>query len=137
MASGVIVNGTALRDVAAMENHHRTGLLGGIAAVLSLLGGCGGGGEAGAPPPAATVPVSRPQQPPPPIPDWSGYFVGTITIAGQIHFADALITEERELRLYVGGPGAASGAIQYPRPASSIQFIGLANLGANSGSATG
>jgi hypothetical protein len=106
-----------------------------------LLVACGGGGGNGEAPPSAPVPISQPgpqpQPLPPPLPGWRGYFVGTARVGGISHFADALITEQGELRLYVGAPDVMSGVLQLPRPTSSAQFVGLASLGTDRGTATG
>jgi hypothetical protein len=106
--------------------------------LLQLLAACGGGG-AGEPGVGATTgPSGVPAVPPPPqTQTWIGHYVGTVKIAGVTYFADAVLTQDGLLRLYVGGPGSDTGAIQITRPASSAQFVGTLEIRAAQGSGNG
>jgi hypothetical protein len=107
--------------------------------LAQLLAACGnGGGEPGV---GATIgPSGVPAVPPPPQTQtltWIGHYVGTVKIAGVSYFADAVLTQDGLVRLYVGGPGDNTGAIQMTRPASSVQFVGAIEMRAAQGSGSG
>jgi hypothetical protein len=53
-----------------------------------------------------------------------GRYVGTVRIGDGQFFGDALLTEDGAIRLYVGGPYVASGALQATRPSGSSQLVG-------------
>jgi hypothetical protein len=94
--------------------------------LASLLAACGGGGEGvGAPASsqAAVSPPAAPNAPPPAFP-WTGHFVGTVEVAGQLLFGDAYLTTDGSVRLYIGGPYTDSGALQKTVPARSEQLVG-------------
>ena len=57
-------------------------------------------------------------------PDSHGRYVGTVTIGGVDYFGDALLTVDGAIRLHVGGPYSATGALQSTRPETSAQFVG-------------
>jgi hypothetical protein len=61
--------------------------------------------------------------------EWSGHYVGAVTIAGATYFGDAVVTRDGAIRLYVGGPYSDSGALQMVRPESSEQFVGTIQAG--------
>lgn len=56
--------------------------------------------------------------------EWSGHYVGAVTIAGTTYFGDAVVTQDGAIRLYVGGPYDDDGVLQTVRPESSEQFVG-------------
>jgi hypothetical protein len=91
-----------------------------------LLAGCGGGSDQSAVP-ASTTP-SAPAPPPVVAAEsgdaWLGHYVGSVTIAGVSYFADAMLTADGLIRLYLGGPYANDGAIPQTVPASSAQLVG-------------
>lgn len=92
--------------------------------VLPLLAACGGSGGSGnspAPPPDVAVP---PFPPPTAVEGWHGRFFGEVTVDGQIRIADALLTEDGLVRIYIGGPGPSSGLVQPTRPDGALQYIG-------------
>jgi hypothetical protein len=97
--------------------------------LLMALTACGGGSNdqspAPAPPPAGQ---SAPVQPPIATKEsgdaWQGRYVGTVTIGDVQYFADAMLTADGLIRLYVGGPSDNDGAIPSTVPASSAQLIG-------------
>ena len=107
--------------------------------LAQVLAGCGGGSSDASPVPQATgsslPPVPPPPVPPPPAKLSHGRFVGTVKIAGQDYYGDALLTIDGAVRLYVGGPYASNGALQQTRPESSEQFVG--NLQVNGDQAVG
>ena len=103
--------------------------------ITGLVASCSGGGGA-EPTGAAPLPPPTQGQPPTqqiPEPATHGRFVGTVyTPAGPL-FADALLTEDGFLRLYVGDrylgdPRSANsvsfGALQFSKPGGSAQFVG-------------
>jgi hypothetical protein len=59
---------------------------------------------------------------------WSGHYVGSVTIAGVAYFGDAVVTQDGAIRLYVGGPYDDNGALQIVRPESSEQFVGTIQM---------
>lgn len=90
------------------------GALGGV-----VLAGCGGGpGVDWGPTPES------PPLPGPPAAEIKthGRFVGTVTIDGVERFADGLLTQDGEFRLYVGVDGEFSGAIPQGRTEGGLQF---------------
>lgn len=89
--------------------------------VLPLLAACGGSGNSPAPPPDVAVP---PSPPPTAVGGFHGRFFGEITVDGQIRIADALMTEDGLVRIYIGGPGPSSGLVQPTRPVGALQYIG-------------
>ena len=60
--------------------------------------------------------------------EWSGHYVGSVTIAGVAYFGDAVVTRDGAIRLYVGGPSDGSGVPQWGRPESSEQFVGTIQM---------
>ena len=58
----------------------------------------------------------------------TGAIVGTVTIGDTDYFGDALLTEDGAIRLYVGGPGTSSGAIQGRTLGGTAQFVGNVEL---------
>lgn len=68
-----------------------------------------------------------------------GRYIGTVTIGGEQLFADAIVTVDGAVRLYVGGPYDNGGEMQFTRPAGgSAQFLGhLDSSGSGSGTASG
>ena len=104
-------------------------LLGCVVGIITAsFAACGGGGDA--------APVSSPvaQSPEPPLPPtavqpvsgfaWQGHYVGTVTIDGTQYFGDALLTGDGAVRLYVGGPYADTGALQFEAAPNSMQLVG-------------
>lgn len=89
--------------------------------VLPLLAACGGSGNSPAPPPGVAVP---PSPPPTAVEGWHGRFFGEVTVDGQVRIADALLTEDGLVRIYIGGPGPSSGLVQPTRPDGALQYIG-------------
>ncbi|HKU17520.1 MAG TPA: hypothetical protein VJQ52_24210 [Steroidobacteraceae bacterium] len=96
------------------------------AAVMSILTACGGGAEysdglrAPTPDPGSgTVVPDAPR-----LSDWHGRFVGTATIGGEQRFADAILTVDGAIRLYVGGPANSNGGMQFSKPGEAAQFVG-------------
>ncbi len=87
---------------------------------LAAIAGCGGGGGTSAPDPSG-----GPAPPPQDLEIRHGRFVGSVVIAGQAHFADALLTEDGSVRLHVGTTGEFSGAIPFVRHPSATQFAGI------------
>ncbi len=61
---------------------------------------------------------------------WLGQYVGSVTIAGVQYFADAMLTADGLIRLYVAGPidadygGANAGNMPGTVPATSAQLVG-------------
>ena len=53
-----------------------------------------------------------------------GRYVGTVKIGGVDYFGDALLTVDGAIRLYVGDPYSANGALETTRPQSSAQLVG-------------
>jgi hypothetical protein len=110
------------------------------ALILTSCGGSGGGTESGS---AGGPPSGGPPAPPDPTSGPAdGRFVGTVTMGGESFFADALLTSDGELRLYVGGPdteglGALNALLQLSKPASSLQFVGAVTRSTTQVSGTG
>jgi hypothetical protein len=104
-------------------------LLLGLFAVL-ILTSCGGTGGGTEPVSEGDPPSGGPPAPPDPTSGPAdGRFVGTVTMGGESFFADALLTGDGELRLYVGGPdteglGALNALLQLSKPGRSLQFVG-------------
>jgi hypothetical protein len=97
--------------------------------LLIALTACGGGSNdqspAPTPPPTAqSTPVPPPMVPPESGDAWQGRYVGTVTIGDVQYFADAMLTADGLIRLYVGGPYDAIGSMPVTVPASSAQLIG-------------
>jgi hypothetical protein len=103
--------------------------------VLMIVGsacGGGGGGVGNSPPPTggtgppvgAVTPLFEE--------DGHGHFFGQITVAGTIYYAEALITVDHQVKVYVGGPANAladwqSGAgtpEDFFHPVESMLFVG-------------
>jgi hypothetical protein len=109
---------------------------------VSILTSCGGSGVGVGPPSSAGPPSSGPPASPgpggdppasPPAspgaggdPSSEGRYVGIVTIGSAHFFADAVLTSDGALRLYVGGQdaGSSSGALELSKPGSSMQFVG-------------
>lgn len=94
------------------------------------------------PPTSAPPPVEPPPGPAPVAPSPSaavshGRYVGTVTIGDTDYFGDALLTEDGAIRLYVGGPGTSSGAIQGRTLGGTAQFVGNVELFRSQLSGTG
>lgn len=95
--------------------------------LLICLSACGGGNSEQTIPPASNTSAGAP-------PDFAynghGYFIGDVSIAGEKHHSEALLTVDGQVRLYVGGPEDAasySGAVmpeQWTQPPESMQFVG-------------
>jgi hypothetical protein len=96
--------------------------------LASILGACGGGdGVVGGPVSADAAGSAAPAASSPPTASaWVGHFVGTVRVADQSLFGDALLTTDGSVRLYVGGPYTESGALQTTVPVRSEQLV--ANL---------
>jgi hypothetical protein len=93
-----------------------------------LLAGCGGGNTTQGAAPAPTTP-SAPAPPllvPPESGDaWQERYVGTVTIGSVPYFADAMLTADGLIRLYLGGgPATDIAGIPQAAPASSAQLVG-------------
>jgi hypothetical protein len=93
------------------------------AGLIVLIGitGCGGGGDAA---PTEPAPSGNPGPPGAGKPGSDGRYVGIVTIDDLAYFADAMVTIDGEVRLYVGGPGSDNGAMPTDKPAGSLQFVG-------------
>ena len=93
-----------------------------------LLAGCGGGNTTQGATPASTTPPApaSPLLVPPESGDaWQERYVGTVTIGGVAYFADAMLTADGLIRLYLGGgPATDIGGIPQAAPASSAQLVG-------------
>ena len=92
-----------------------------------LVAGCGGDNGQGAV--VASTTPSAPAPPPVVPPEsgdaWEERYVGTVTIGGVPYFADAMLTADGLIRLYLGGgPSDDSGGIPQSAPASSAQLVG-------------
>lgn len=117
-----------------MIDLHGTALLLSGLLLAQALSGCGNGGrEATGVATISTGPASPPSAAPPPEPSPSaaashGRYVGTVTIGDTDYFGDALLTEDGVIRLYVGGPGTSSGAIQGHTEGGTAQFVGNVDL---------
>ena len=97
--------------------------------LLIALTACGGGSNDQSPAPASPPAAqSAPVQPPIATKEsgdaWQGRYVGTVTIGDVQYFADAMLTADGLIRLYVGGPYDAIGSMPVTVPASSAQLIG-------------
>ena len=57
-----------------------------------------------------------------------GRFIGKVTIGAVDYYADAMVTVDGEIRLYVADPYVASGLVQAGRPRSSAQLVGTVDL---------
>lgn len=100
--------------------------------LAQTVAGCGGGGSAATP--SATALPSVATTPPPVVASpsaagWGGRYVGTAKIADRYYFADALLTADGSVSLYVGGEVAASeapsgsGALQTTKPPDFSQLV--------------
>ena len=93
----------------------------GLLGVLRVLAGCGGGssgeGAVSSPTGLGTAPMASGDV-------WQGRYVGTVKIGGVQYFADALLTADGAIRLYVGGPYVGDGTLQQSLPAGSAQLVG-------------
>jgi hypothetical protein len=94
----------------------------------------GGGGDAAGP---QSLPAGGNSGSPSPPAVTHGRFVGVATIDGTEHFADALLTSDGALRLYVGGPHSNDGALEETRPTGSEQFVGTFTVQGASASGSG
>ena len=106
----------------------------GLVAAQSLTG-CGGTGnpQAQTPPPTGSASAE-----PPMTPDTTdGWFVGTVTIDGTDRYGDAVVSADGAMRLYVGDPYVAGGALQETRAKSSEQFVGRLDLLGTAASGSG
>ena len=75
--------------------------------------------------------------PPPPAPHSHGRFIGTVKIANTMYFADALVTVDGAVRLFVGDPGGDNGVLQFTQPKLSQQFVGTVTPAGTTISGTG
>lgn len=108
--------------------------------LAQVLAGCDG--VTATPPPVNTPPTSRN---PPPFdgPSGHGHFRGTATIGDDLYHAEALLTVDGELRLFVGGLlGPTSGPItgaglagELLDPGEAKQFSGLLEVSGDQGAA--
>jgi hypothetical protein len=91
-----------------------------------LLAGCGGdNGQIAVP--ASTTPSALAPSPvvtPESGDAWQGRYIGAVTIGGVQYFADAMLTADGVIRLYLGGPYDNDGLIPQTVPASSAQLVG-------------
>ncbi len=103
-----------------------------ISLSLSLCA-CGGGGGSGQSAVPASTTMSAPAPPSGVTKEsgdaWLGHYVGSVTIAGVQYFADAMLTADGLIRLYVAGPidadyGAFGGNMPQTIPATSAQLVG-------------
>jgi hypothetical protein len=60
-----------------------------------------------------------------------------VTVGDVEHFADALLTVDGAVRLYVGGPHVSSGALPQTRPEGSAQFVGRLEVNGDQAIGTG
>jgi hypothetical protein len=90
--------------------------------VVQALVACGGGGDGT----DRSVQAPTAQAPSTPIRlDGQGHLIGKVTIIGVgEYYGEALITADRAVRLYVGGPYVTNSIVEQARPASSAQFVG-------------
>lgn len=88
-------------------------------------------------PTPAPVPTPAPAPAPAPTPapslalvplGWHGRFVGSVKVGDVEYFADALLTVDGAVRLYVGGPYISDGVLQQTRPDGSAQFVGTLEM---------
>jgi hypothetical protein len=104
----------------------------GILLISLSLCACGGGsGQSAAP---ASTTMSAPAPPSGVTKEsgdaWLGQYVGSVTIAGVQYFADAMLTADGLIRLYVAGPidadygGGNAGNLPGTVPATSAQLVG-------------
>jgi hypothetical protein len=95
---------------------HMSGFIVGVTAMV--LAACGGEYADGAPPLAnPQSPIGRPVLN-------HGYHAGLAVIDGVSHFADAIITTDGIVRIYVGGPYETASHLDLERPAHSVIFEG-------------
>jgi hypothetical protein len=92
-----------------------------IVPTVLTLAGCGGSGSEPQPAAQAPPPVAGPA---PAIDPWTGRFIGTVTIGGEAHFADALLTQDGEVRMHLSVTGLWSGALGSTRNPGAVQFAG-------------
>jgi hypothetical protein len=92
--------------------------------LIQALAGCGGGGGGD----QGAMPVTYTTAPPSVLAEsgdaWQGRYVGPVTIGGVQYFADALLTADGLIRLYVGGPYDDDGILQQTVPLGSAQLVG-------------
>jgi len=90
-----------------------------------LLAGCGGDNGQIAMPASTTssAPAPSPVVTPESGDSWQGRYVGAVTIGGVQYFADAMLTADGLIRLYLGGPYDDAGLIPAV-PATSAQLVG-------------
>jgi len=113
----------SLRTNASQHPRHRLRVASLTCAALLtvMLPACGGGDDTAE---SQSLPAGGGSGSPTPVAVTHGRFVGVVTIDGTEHFADALLTIDGALRLYVGGPHSNDGALERTRPATSEQFVG-------------
>lgn len=100
---------------------------------MLMLAACGSDGGGGPRPVSSSASASTP---PAVAVAWRGHFVGTVSTANQTLFGDGFLTADGSMRLYVGGPYGATGALPTGRPAASQQFVGTFKASADNSSAT-
>ena len=59
----------------------------------------------------APPPAPAPPPPQPPLPTWHGHFNGQVTTDGTIYLAEALLTEDGALRMFLRGPYESDGRV--------------------------
>jgi hypothetical protein len=91
-----------------------------------LIAACGGQTSSENPPAAA--PAGPPPVPQPSASINHGYHDGVATIGGVDHYANALITADGMVRIYVGGPLGIYSQLPLDRPTDAAQFIGNVQL---------
>lgn len=57
-----------------------------------------------------------------------GYHAGLVVIEGVSHFADAIITADGSVRIYVGGPHGIASHLDLDRPTHSVIFEGSVRM---------
>ena len=92
--------------------------------LAGLLDACGGGGSSQ----SAGVVSSTGAEAPRSTQGWTGHYVGSVGIAEATYFADAVVTQDGAIRLYIGGPYDNGGELQTVRPESSEQFVGAIQM---------
>ena len=99
--------------------------------LLSACGGGSGGGSQQSPQPTQSAPPTSSGSSQEPTQALTGHYVGAVTIADVTYFGDAVLTQDGEVRLYIGGPDndfEALQVLQFTRPESSEQFVGTMQL---------
>lgn len=115
----------------------------GCVLLVQFLAGCGGGT---ATPPADAPPPPPSSGDPPPFhgPSGHGHFRGTAAIGDDLYHAEALLTVDGQLRLFVGGllsPGSGpitgAGLGELLDPEEARQFSGMVELSGGQGGGAG